>query len=146
MCARENASDSQSGAGATSQTLSIRVWKFLVSLAKKNAFGSGSFSIDTASTMTRMAELSRERIQRIRERIPYVPWFTLVALTAGVAREIVVSVAGASFDASTHAVRATAPIKRRRSLCTFICLTSVGAALRRVLQQQTRLRPLPLAR
>jgi hypothetical protein len=128
MCAREKASDCQSGAGATSHTLSIRVWKFLVSLPKKNAFGRGSFSIETGSTITRIAELSGERIQRTRERIPYVPSFTLVALTAGVAREMVVSVPEDLFDTSTHAVAASAPNKRRRSCFSFICLTSVGVA------------------
>src|SRR5215210_8425931 len=126
MYARENASDSQLGAGATSHTLSMRVWKFLISLPKKNAFGNGSFSIDTGSIITRIAELSGERIQRMRERSPYVPWFTLVALTTGAAREIVVSVAVPAdlSDTSTHAVATTAPSVRRRSLISFICVTS----------------------
>ncbi len=73
MNARENAIAPQSGDGATSHTLSIRVWKFLVSLPKKNAFGIASFSTPDGSTIARIAELSEGIAHLTRAVIPYVP-------------------------------------------------------------------------
>src|SRR5712675_1894043 len=81
--ARPNPIHFQSGDGATSQTLSICVWKARVSSPKKNPFGTGSFSTPPGSATTRTAFLSGENIHNTRSAIPWAPRFTGVTVTTG---------------------------------------------------------------
>jgi hypothetical protein len=126
MYARENASDCQSGAGATSHTLSIRAWKFRVSLPKKKAFGTASFSMPSGSTITRIAELSGEITQRIRDLIPDVAWFTCVALTAGAVCAAVLSALEDLLDTSIHALATKAASTRKTLFIDRILLGPGG--------------------